>query len=1318
MPLEELSNDLASVCKHLLSPQSWKDKDVNKTVSRKIVKPGATEKVAWPTELPPLQAFGAFLTGYTDQVDFFSNLFTGINMDEAWKDSSESIQKDLQDYFRTLFALTKHYAALKARAAIMEIEFVAKRRVQAARMKEDEEQRYKEMLASLTHQRFKWHVFHPASPVLVYPLVLQTPESPEYLPCYLRLRMNSHKKITDTVGPLGFFPEAKKKEEPSFLALYDSTGVVRAQIDLHLITDVKKLPRQSEWAHSDNIHLQFEFKEEESESEEEDDDAQNTPSISREHSTSVEPMPDKHLDEQVDAVDTNQANEFPESGDSPKLEPTPVSVRFRIDSKDDAAKPKQMKSSLKANVRKLLSLTPAEETALIPFPATLPILVDALADELVTHIKAWVDGFPGFQQGQVCVHKSKIKSMQEDGSWLPCYCRVISYRLCIYADVRSVLPTKVIPIGPKTEVKVNEHSIVVSYEWEDTQTCFIFQGETPKDSPLLAAALKVAQDPRMSFNLLPKEQEVSVVKVGSPNLRGSSNAYGSIEGGKGGSFEGGKGGTIEGDKIGKPRTFHTADRAFSVLAPKGVGGKISPLLSSAAARQRTGSQIWTKDDKKAKADRSSGRGSDDYEKANAEERRKEFHKDASALLRFVDHQQPYFQYICEVAAIIDNNLTVVSVPSGKAWLRKALPNKLERQMRKRPLKMIANRCDEFNKMVLCTKEMMRNYSLYFEDSGLCSSSLIGFGFPGFASYTFDVGRFAVVSPWAFFKNDENVARLLEDDWRGALQSESVAKELMQASPDVSGLFQTDVERAKKVMFDVQVGILRNLAAAACIKDLASAERMPVGTTTMLAAEELLSRLGKAERERCLPPGTVYICCPNEETLNEMLGFIPEKVLEKNQLHGKDSDKAIENYDTLTNTLSKAEMQKFDSYRVMGNGLHFLFVLQLVFEHRKEYLDRITRGIRFWQGGENEHSNYLTAMVDLTKCVEEERKKVVRILNKLPKKGVLDYAIEQFEGFESATREPGAHNKKGDTVYDPAKRQTKQAPELMFDACRSLSAVSLAETGDDVLRNDAKPPDFPGPIGEMITDASQFVPPANMPKAVVVVTCDVQTEIVQDDNMIPIHDSPTSEVNLAQPADQPSTDHLKVEVEMGQFPKNSPKQGRNSFFAGTGAAAGTGPRPLPPGRLPPSSSNTSPSSSNPSPTNRTLPIQTHSVQKPKHETSLVLDASQVDSILQRGRIPSELADTCESQSGSAELSSPPPKIVMSPPTSNNSSPSSSTTLPANALASSSSIGVPKKRFVPPPSRKAPHKTPPPHPRLPCQETRRLAARRPCSPFHWA
>lgn len=114
-------------------------------------------------------------------------------------------------------------------------------------------------------------------------------------------------------------------------------------------------------------------------------------------------------------------------------------------------------------------------------------------------------------------------------------------------------------------------------------------------------------------------------------------------------------------------------------------------------------------------------------------------------------------------------------------------------------------------------ECLKQSRMYFSDQQLSTNTYINFAFPGFQEQTFVLLHFSVIEPYCFFQ-DSGVRAFSDEVWSGALSAQSVAKELMQSSPDVSNFFlEGKSETGRRVMHFSTLGTLHNLVLASFLR---------------------------------------------------------------------------------------------------------------------------------------------------------------------------------------------------------------------------------------------------------------------------------------------------------------------------------------------------------------------------------------------------------------------------------------------------------------------------------------------------------------------
>ncbi|CEO98200.1 Uncharacterized protein PBTT_02569 [Plasmodiophora brassicae] len=126
------------------------------------------------------------------------------------------------------------------------------------------------------------------------------------------------------------------------------------------------------------------------------------------------------------------------------------------------------------------------------------------------------------------------------------------------------------------------------------------------------------------------------------------------------------------------------------------------------------------------------------------------------------------------------------LPQDKEWRESSCSSNIFARRSKDIDKALA-RCNDWRRI----SNVLINRSLVLcEDDAECNQSLIQFGFLGVSEIiSIDVGKFAVVSPWKAFSRSNSAWSAA--DWSGAMHSRSIAKELMQSTPDTTALMNGD-----------------------------------------------------------------------------------------------------------------------------------------------------------------------------------------------------------------------------------------------------------------------------------------------------------------------------------------------------------------------------------------------------------------------------------------------------------------------------------------------------------------------------------------------
>jgi len=190
------------------------------------------------------------------------------------------------------------------------------------------------------------------------------------------------------------------------------------------------------------------------------------------------------------------------------------------------------------------------------------------------------------------------------------------------------------------------------------------------------------------------------------------------------------------------------------------------------------------------------------------------HEHAGQVLALAKMHYNQPRYFSLIAKIRENKIIFSSdVYTGEEWA-KVTPQKFF-SSRGKLIKEIDDALHAYHIFIQSANEVLKTCRVVCTELGSVSSaSQIGFSFPGMDTQVFDVGRIGVVAPWQFFAGAGSLS-FQKADWDGAMNSNCVAKELMQTSPDVSSLFELKRnDEAKSIMKSAQEQVLHNICLAA------------------------------------------------------------------------------------------------------------------------------------------------------------------------------------------------------------------------------------------------------------------------------------------------------------------------------------------------------------------------------------------------------------------------------------------------------------------------------------------------------------------------
>lgn len=215
--------------------------------------------------------------------------------------------------------------------------------------------------------------------------------------------------------------------------------------------------------------------------------------------------------------------------------------------------------------------------------------------------------------------------------------------------------------------------------------------------------------------------------------------------------------------------------------------------------------------------------------------------------------------------------------------------------------------------------LVKHSHLVVEDvTSNSSQSQIGFSFIGFDAQHFDVGRVAVISAQRFFQHIGPQA-FRQDDWHGSRNSGSIAKELMQSSPDVTELYEAGrVREAKRVAMESTMQILHNLCLAAFFR--LQPRRLMAAET--FSWEEVLSSVEAEQNQDVLMYWTAekYLVNPTAESITHMLN-----------LHSSNEETLMD-----------------EGLRIISDPIRWLMFLRVALRHRVVQLHVLITAIAQWK----------------------------------------------------------------------------------------------------------------------------------------------------------------------------------------------------------------------------------------------------------------------------------------------------------------------------------------------------------------------------------
>lgn len=288
-------------------------------------------------------------------------------------------------------------------------------------------------------------------------------------------------------------------------------------------------------------------------------------------------------------------------------------------------------------------------------------------------------------------------------------------------------------------------------------------------------------------------------------------------------------------------------------------------------------------------------------------------------------------------------MSQTDIPCLSNWLKITKSNFL--RSRPKAMKSLDQALEVYTEYTRVGREILRNCRLTCTELQVQSvSSQIGFAFPGFDSQIFHVGQHACICPWQILCGTDTLSYTGSE-----FSSGNSAKELMQASPDVSQLFETDINQAKQVMHEAQLVVLHNIYLSSYLRQhikyfgkdgLSSNDIIPWSTVK----SQFQGEHNRSHLESWAHLSYIY----NPSITKFFTMFRSTLVLKIPQIAYGDDDS--EQGQSIHISSSKKNNNLDENMRLLVQPLKFLLILRLIMESRYNALEGLLKEVKLWMGG--------------------------------------------------------------------------------------------------------------------------------------------------------------------------------------------------------------------------------------------------------------------------------------------------------------------------------------------------------------------------------
>jgi hypothetical protein len=326
--------------------------------------------------------------------------------------------------------------------------------------------------------------------------------------------------------------------------------------------------------------------------------------------------------------------------------------------------------------------------------------------------------------------------------------------------------------------------------------------------------------------------------------------------------------------------------------------------------------------------------------------------------------------------LVRDKLSYITIPfstnikSLSNWLKMS---QVPFAVRGRRTRIVDTYLEIYSEIINRCKVLVKDTYLFcMDDSYHAGNSQIFFAFPGFDTQLFNVGQCALVPVWNLFRNYNQLSSFQEQDWTGALQSNSVAKELMQCFPTVTG--SHDTKQVAAISHNAALEQLRSLILTNYLSgnvDLISLNKLELFTF-----QDARIFLNQSTNQ-----GNLEVFIDAKFAFNPSLDLM-RKYINVGKYDRFQPDKVVEH---IENKNFPYHLPPFEVDYIIADHMYWLYLIRVAHEERFKALQDLKAAVDWWKCSHDEDKTRprVEIMNDLSKEIELEELSIKSFLKLLP-----------------------------------------------------------------------------------------------------------------------------------------------------------------------------------------------------------------------------------------------------------------------------------------------------------------------------------------------